>query len=137
MIANLKNTLSVCFSLAITTQIIAQNADQAMGQSEKASLRNMGVSHEDLKPNILFVFCDQLRANVLGFYGDHNVKTPNIDRLAEQGVLFNNAISTFPVCYPYRAQMLTGKYPFHNGVIWNNRILFACLLHGIPLAGCN
>ena len=76
-------------------------------------------------PNILFVFADQLRADALSCYGDPNIKTPNLDRLAAEGALFNHAISTFPVCSPYRAQLLYGKYPFRSGVISNNRIPFA------------
>lgn len=76
------------------------------------------------KPNILFVFCDQLRADALSCYGDPNIQTPNFDRLAAEGALFQNAISTFPVCSPYRAQLLYGTFPFHSGVISNNRIPF-------------
>jgi len=77
------------------------------------------------RPNILFVFADQLRADALSCYGDLNITTPNLDRLAAEGALFNHAISTFPVCSPYRAQLLYGKYPFRSGVISNNRIPFA------------
>ena len=72
------------------------------------------------KPNVIFVFADQLRSQALGCYGDKQAKTPNIDRLASQGTRFTNAISTWPVCSPYRAMLLTGRYPMSNGVIENN-----------------
>lgn len=71
------------------------------------------------KPNVIYVFADQLRAQTLGCYGDKQVKTPNIDRLAADGARFTNAISTWPVCSPYRAMLLTGRYPMSNGVVYN------------------
>jgi arylsulfatase A-like enzyme len=72
------------------------------------------------KPNVIFVFADQLRSQALGCYGDKQAKTPNIDRLASQGVRFTNAISTWPVCSPFRAMLLTGRYPMSNGVVYND-----------------
>ena len=54
-------------------------------------------------PNVLFVFADQWRADALGYTGDPNVKTPNLDRLADQAVNFTHAVSGCPVCCPYRA----------------------------------
>ena len=62
------------------------------------------------KPNIVFVFADQWRAQSLGYAGNPDVKTPNLDKLASEGVSFTNAISTSPVCTPYRAMLLTGQY---------------------------
>lgn len=70
------------------------------------------------QPNILFIFADQLRADVLGCYGGQ-VATPGLDRLAERGVRLTNAISTYPFCSPYRAMLLTGRYPASNGVTAN------------------
>ena len=72
------------------------------------------------KPNVIFVFADQLRSQALGCYGDKQAVTPNIDRLASQGARFTNAISTWPVCSPFRAMLMTGCYPMTNGVIANN-----------------
>ena len=71
------------------------------------------------KPNVIFVFADQLRAQALGCYGDKQARTPNIDRLASEGARFTNAISTWPVCSPFRAMLLTGRYPMSNGVVYN------------------
>lgn len=72
------------------------------------------------KPNVIFVFADQLRASALGCYADNQAKTPNLDRMASEGVRFTNAISTWPLCSPFRAMLMTGRYPMSNGVIANN-----------------
>ena len=71
------------------------------------------------KPNLLLIMCDQLRADVLGCYGNDYVKTPNIDRLAEKGVTFNRAYSTTPVCIPARHATISGKNPFQLGMLEN------------------
>lgn len=76
------------------------------------------------KPNVVFVFADQLRSQSLGCYGDKQAKTPNIDHLSAQGARFTNAISTWPVCSPFRGMLLTGRYPMSNGVVENNRPLW-------------
>jgi len=75
------------------------------------------------RPNVVFVFADQLRYQALGSSGNPVVKTPNLDRLAEQGVVFENAFSCCPVCSPYRGQLLTGRYSHCNGVIDNEYAL--------------
>ena len=62
------------------------------------------------RPNIIVILSDQLRRDALGVYGDPNVATPNIDRLARKGVRFTNACSTFPVCVPFRFTLMTGEY---------------------------
>ena len=72
------------------------------------------------KPNILFVFADQMRNCNLGCMGNPDVKTPNMDKLTSQGMLFSNATSGFPLCSPYRAMLLTSRYPLSTGVITNN-----------------
>ncbi len=75
------------------------------------------------KPNIIFVFADQMRSQVLGCYGNRQVATPNFDRLAEQGARFTNALSTWPVCSPFRAMLLTGRYPMANGTVANDTVI--------------
>jgi len=71
------------------------------------------------KPNIIFVFDDQLRADVCGVYGGKDILTPNINRLASQGIKFTNAISSCPLCTPYRGMLHTGRYPTHSGILMN------------------
>jgi len=71
-------------------------------------------------PNIVYIFADQMRAQVLGCYGNRTVPTPNIDAMAAAGTVFDNAISTWPVCSPYRAMLLTGRHPMANGTVTND-----------------
>ncbi len=72
------------------------------------------------RPNLLFIFPDQMRAQALGAMGNPDVRTPHLDRLASQGVLFENTLANSPVCSPARAVMLTGKYAHRNGMIAND-----------------
>ena len=66
----------------------------------------------DNSPNILWICTDQQRFDTLGCYGNPYVQTPNLDKLAQQGVYyFNHAYSQSPVCTPSRASFLTGRYP--------------------------
>lgn len=69
---------------------------------------------EGKRPNLLFIFPDQFRAQAMGFMNEDPVLTPNIDRFARQGVVFSNAVSNRPLCTPYRGMLLTGKYCFSN-----------------------
>ncbi len=70
-------------------------------------------------PNLVYVFADQMRGSAMGFLGEEPVLTPNLDRLAEQSIVFTEAASNYPVCSPYRAMLMTGQYPHRNGVISN------------------
>ena len=71
------------------------------------------------KPNILYIMCDQLRADVIGALGNSRISTPNIDRLVKRGVAFTNAYSSCPVCVPARYTVRTGCEPKTTG-IYNN-----------------
>jgi arylsulfatase A-like enzyme len=71
------------------------------------------------KPNILFIITDQFRQDIAGTYGGSVISTPNIDKLARSGVVFENAVSTCPVSTPYRGMLLTGCYPTHTGILVN------------------
>ncbi len=71
------------------------------------------------KPNLLYIFADQLRVHTTGFWGETQVNTPALDSFVKEGVNFTNAVSNTPVCTPYRACMLTGRYPHSNGAITN------------------
>ena len=64
---------------------------------------------KDEKKNVLFIMTDDLNCD-LGSYGHHQVKSPNIDKLAESGVLFYNAHNQFPLCGPSRTSLMTGMY---------------------------
>lgn len=71
------------------------------------------------RPNLLFVFPDQMRGQAMGFVGEDPVLTPNLDRFSTEGVVFTQAVSNYPVCSPYRGMMLTGLFPHSNGVLAN------------------
>jgi len=73
-----------------------------------------------VRPNLLFIMPDQLRAQALGCMGNPDVRTPNIDRLASQGVLLTNTFANTPVCCPARANILTGAYAHRNGMVAND-----------------
>ena len=72
------------------------------------------------KPNILFVICDQWRAQALGYAGDPNVQTPHLDNLRHSSIDFVNAVSTIPVCSPARASLMTGQRALTHGVFIND-----------------
>lgn len=72
------------------------------------------------RPNILWIMPDQLRAQALGCMGNPDVKTPNIDRLAREGILFRQMFANTPVCCPARAILMTGEYANKNGMLAND-----------------
>lgn len=72
------------------------------------------------KPNILLFIADDLNQRDMGCYGNHEVKTPNIDRLASEGMRFTNAYAASPMCSPSRAALFTGLYPYKNGIQMNH-----------------
>ena len=72
------------------------------------------------QPNFLIIMADDCTYNDLALYGGKNAKTPNIDRLAKQGLTFNRAYLAEAMCQPCRAEMMTGQYPLHNGCAWNH-----------------
>ena len=69
--------------------------------------------------NVLFIMCDQLRADHLGRAGHPTLQTPNLDRLAAQGVRFENAFVQSGVCGPSRMSYYTGRYVLSHGATWN------------------
>lgn len=70
--------------------------------------------------NLLFIFSDQHASRVMGCYGNDIIETPNLDRLAADGVTFDNAYCPSPLCVPSRMSMLTGRYP-HRSRVWGNQ----------------
>jgi len=67
------------------------------------------------KPNILIIHVDDLGFHDLSLNGSQIYHTPNIDALAKQSVVFNNAYANYPRCVPSRYAMMTGNYPVQNG----------------------
>ncbi len=71
------------------------------------------------RPNLVFVFPDQMRGQAMGFVGEENVKTQFLDQFAKESIYFSNAVSNYPVCSPTRAMLMSGQYPHKNKVISN------------------
>ncbi|MEN8777320.1 MAG: sulfatase-like hydrolase/transferase, partial [Polaribacter sp.] len=72
------------------------------------------------KPNIVFILTDQWRGSALGYAGNPDVKTPNLDAFANEAVNFTNTVSVTPVCTPHRAALLTGRFPTTTGMFLND-----------------
>jgi arylsulfatase A-like enzyme len=83
------------------------------------------------RPNVLILHVDQLRFDCLGVYGNPDVKTPNIDRLAADGVRYTNSFCAFPVCTPSRYSLLSGRY-VHEHAGWDNRSTLAPQIATFP-----
>lgn len=71
------------------------------------------------KPNLIYVFADQLRFQSVGYNGDENALTPNLDSLCKESLDLCQTVSGHPVCAPYRASLLTGKYTTSTGMVIN------------------
>ncbi len=72
------------------------------------------------RPNIVYVLVDQWRAQAFSYRGDKNARTPAVDSLAAESCDFQNAVSGFPVCSPYRATLMTGQYAVKHGLVVND-----------------
>ncbi|MGK7907871.1 MAG: sulfatase-like hydrolase/transferase [Synechococcus sp.] len=66
------------------------------------------------RPNLVIVFPDQMRGQALGFLNEDPVVTPHLDRFAKESLVLPNAVSYYPLCSPFRAMFMTGKYPHAN-----------------------
>ncbi|MFP7299787.1 sulfatase [Neobacillus niacini] len=74
------------------------------------------------RPNLIYIFADQWRRQAVGYEGEDQVITPNIDTFAKEGVIFSNAVTCSPLCSPHRASLLTGRYPSSTGVYTNCKV---------------
>jgi len=93
------------FSLAFMTSLIL--------------IPDSNAQKDDPPPNIIFIICDQMRGDAIGAAGNSNARTPNLDKLAANGVLFRNNFVNNPVCLPSRISMFSGLYPSQTGVLNN------------------
>lgn len=94
----LKNSLSACVAAGFSTVLCKNNP------------------HIKSLKNIVLIIGDDHSARVLGCYGNTIIRTPNLDRMASQGVLFTHAFANAPMCSASRQSLLTGKYPHAAGV---------------------
>ncbi|NXC23762.1 STS sulfatase, partial [Campylorhamphus procurvoides] len=92
-------------------------------------------THSVSNPNIILMMADDLGIGDLGCYGNRTLRTPNIDRLAEEGVTLTQHIAASPLCTPSRAAFLTGRYPIRSGMAASSRVgvfLFSASSGGLP-----
>ncbi len=75
---------------------------------------SMASDAKEMKPNILFIWTDEQIFGMLSCEGNKDIQTPNLDRLAREGVLFNNSFCTYPGCSPSRATVITGAFQFNH-----------------------
>ena len=87
--------------------------------SASTTIAQMQQPKQKSTPNLVFIMADQYRGDAIGCIGKEPVKTPCLDKLASEGVLFTNAVSSYPVSSPARAMLMTGMYPIHNKVTSN------------------
>jgi arylsulfatase A len=87
----------------------------ALGIATTLSLTAFAAGNSSSQPNIVIILADDLGVECLSAYGGTSLKTPNIDRLAAQGMRFDRCFSN-PFCSPSRASLLTGRYPFAHGL---------------------
>ena len=80
-------------------------------------------------PNFVFVLVDDMRWDEMGVAGHPFIETPNMDRLAREGMRFTEAFATTPLCSPSRASFLTGQYAHTNGIVDNT----ARQSHNLPV----
>lgn len=107
----------------LSTSLAVGGAAQAATNSTKTARKKGPESMTGNKPNIVFVFSDQQRWDTLGCYGQKMDISPNLDKMARDGVRFENSFTCQPVCGPARAALQTGKYPTEIGCHTNGRML--------------
>ena len=71
------------------------------------------------RPNVIILCADQLRYQSVGYAGDEKAVTPNMDRIAAEGISFRQFVANTPVCSAFRASLLTGKHASTTGVVVN------------------
>jgi len=132
-------SLSICTrrdflkSIGLGAACLALRGNSSLAQRERFSPPMVG-----RQPNLLFIFADQLGYTRCGYAGDKKARTPNIDKLAFQGVNFCNAVSNSPVCAAFRASLFTGKYTTTTGMVINElrmRTDHECFGHVLTRSG--
>lgn len=101
--------------------IAAASVMAAVAPSATAAAPRPASKNPRKKPNLVYVFPDQMRRHAMGFMKQDPVITPNLDAFAKHSVVLDNACSTYPICSPHRASLLTGQYTETNGVYTNAR----------------
>ena len=88
--------------------------------NKSAGVARSSGARKQTKPNLLFIWTDEQRADTMDAYGNAKIHTPNLNRLAKESVVFEKAYVTQPVCTPNRSAVITGLWPHTSGCIKNN-----------------
>lgn len=101
-------------------QFCAGATGLALGQGPLEMLKDRKPTQSPKRPNILVILPDEWRGEALGCMGNPDVRTPYLDQMASEGILFRNTFSNSPVCCPARAIIQTGMYASKNGMVAND-----------------
>ena len=105
------------FSRLLLVTILSLSSCKKETSSEPVAEDTTSISK---KPNIVYILTDQWRGSSLGYAGNPDVKTPNLDAFAKESVNFTNTVSVTPVCTPHRAALFTGRFPTTTGMFLND-----------------
>ena len=120
------------FAAAILCALTAALASAACDFARDAA-RTVQRTASRVPPNILVILVDDLGYNDVGYNGAADISTPNIDRLAREGIVFANGYVPYPSCGPSRAALMTGRYPARFGMELNLAYAPADERHGLPV----
>jgi arylsulfatase A-like enzyme/Flp pilus assembly protein TadD len=117
LVTRLFPTLSLAAVITLTADVAALGQTAATKPVPNKTQARTGSRRSSVSlPSVILITIDTLRADHVGCYGAQVVKTPTLDALAHDGVVFERAISQVPLTWPSHAVILTGTYPFQNGV---------------------
>lgn len=114
---NKYTTLIYCCIVVVFACFLKCNAQNV---NSKSKSNDHELSTTKMSPNIIFYLADDQDVYDYGCYGNEKVKTPAVDRIAKEGILFENAFTAQAICAPSRSQLFTGKYPIKNGCFANH-----------------
>jgi arylsulfatase A-like enzyme len=112
-------TIGAALGSTLVTPSLWAKPHTALPASPISASRGAGVGQRTGKPNILWITAEGVPLSVLSCYGSRLIETPNIDRIAKEGMRFQNAFCTNALCAPSRSTLLTGKYSHLTGMIGN------------------
>lgn len=98
------------------TRVLRRSIEVAIGLVGLIGVSTQAMEKPVNRPNILFILTDNQPASIIGTYGNPEVRTPNIDRLAQEGVQFNHFFAVNGMCSPTRATLMTGLMPSQHGI---------------------
>src|SRR5262245_44987965 len=113
-------TCTLCLLLGLPLLAVTARSPNAGAQAQRP-------------PNVVILLADDLGYGDLGCYGHPTIRTPNLDRMAAEGMRFTDFYAAAPVCTPSRAALLTGRYPVRSGMAGDQRrVLFPDSTRGLP-----